>query len=433
MKTFVYQTIILVTLCFLSSCSFLEDDSLTPIEKERLELEESIHSYKVLLWKYFKMSYKASYVSEETYPELLPIKEKLGNIQQFSQLYDKKLKNDELTALDYIDLYKDFMQIKDFIKETDEDVLPSIFEFDTDRKKQYSAEEIRQQKSLEHLLFSIASILSKDLGREIAIYEIMKIDIENTPESEAKCLFRYIRAILYVEKGLTYLAEEDLTQNIQYIEKSGNIDFSEYYQYLHGKNTSKRQAYDVSLAIHYLLRGVDRLLIGDEKEQGALEDFQAFLNIMNHLGIQTELTLAVETYIHLKNEDAEKAIASLQLLKQSTMLSEKEKKTIDESIGYLQNRESGKVLNSVYDKYFLSKIVTKYTWNTVKELNWKHFMKKQGFENVDATFDKIEATKEFIENLEKYTTEDGLKAAEEQLKEGGEELWDKAKKYWNEN
>jgi len=232
---------------------------------------------------------------------------------------------------------------------------------------------------------------------------------------------------------MTYLAEEDLTQNIKYIEKTRNADFSNYYWYLYGKNISKQQSQDISLAINHLLRGIDRLIIGNEKEQGALDDFQAFLNICNYLGVQTELTLAIETYLHLKNEDSERAINSLQRLKQSTMFSEKEKKSIDESIGYLQNRESGKVLNSVYDKYFLSKIVMKYTWNKTKELDWRRFMKKQGFENVDATFNKIEATKEFIKNLEKYTTEDGLREASKQLKEGSEELWNTAKKYWNEN
>lgn len=379
-----------------------------------------------------KMTYKAKDINEDTYPELLPVKEKLGNIQNISDMYDKKIKNDELSALDYISVYKDFTEIKEYVKETDEDILPSIFE-GGENKKELTPEEIQQQKSLEHLVLSVVSIFSRDLGREVALYEITKVDIENTPESEGKCLFRLVRGMLFFEKGMRYLAEEDLTQNIKYIENTRDADFSDYYWYLYGKNISKQQSQDISLAINYLLRGIDRLIIGSEKEQGALDDFQAFLNISNHLGVQTELTLAIETYLHLKKEDSEKAIASLLKLKESNMFSDKEKKSIDEAIGYLKDRESGKVLNSVYDKYFLSKIVMKYTWNTVKELDWKRFMKEQGFENVDAAFDKIDATKEFIENLEKYTTQEGLKEAGKQIKEESEELWDKAKDYWNEN
>ena len=434
MKKLVYHVTILAFISLLSSCSFLEDDSLTPIEKERLELEESVYSYKVLLWKYLKMTQKATYINKDVYPELLPVKEKLGNITNIAKMYDKKAKNDELSALDYINVYNDFIEIKTYVKETDEDILPSIFEFDDSNNKiPHTSEEIKQSKSLEHLLFSVASILSRDLGREVALYEITKVDIESAPESKEKCLFRLFRAMLFLEKGMPYLAEEDLTQNIKYIEKSRDADFSDYYWYLYGKNISRQDAQDVTLAIHYLFRGIDRLIIGDEKEKAALKDFQGFLNVMNHLGVQTELTLAVETYLHLKNEDSEKAIESLLKLKESTMLSEKEKKSIDEAIGYLKDREPGKVLNSVYDKYFLSKIVMKYTWNTVKELDWRRFMKEQGFENTDAVFDKINTAREFVANIEKYTTEEGIKEAGKQLKEESEELWDKAKDYWNEN
>lgn len=434
MQNFSYRIIIIVFICILSSCSFLEDDGLTPIERERLELEESVYSYKVLLWKYLKMTQKARYINEDIYPELLPVKEKLGNIEIITKMYDKKMKNDELSALDYIDVYKDFTEIKDYVKETDEDMLPSIFEFDGfNNKKTFTQEEIKQQKSLEHLLFSVVSVLSRDLGREIALYEITKVDIENAPESESKCLFRLVRGMLFFEKGMVYLTEEEFTQNINWIEKSRDADFSDYYWYLYGKNISRQQAQDISLAINYLLRGIDRLIIGDEKEQGALEDFQAFLNIMNTLGVQTELTLAIETYLHLKNDDSEKAIISLLKLKESNLLSDKEKKSIDEAIEYLHNRESGKVLNSVYDKYFLSKIVMKYTWNTVKELNWKRFLKEKGFENTDVVFDKINAAHGFLKNIEKYTTEEGIKEAGKQLKEESEELWEKAKDYWNEN
>lgn len=424
---------VFVFITLFTNCSFLEDDGLSPIEKERLELEESVYSYKVLFWKYMKMTYKAKDISEVNHPELLPVKEKLGNIEALTNMYDEKMKNDELSALDYIDVYKDFVEIKDYIKATDEDVLPSIFKGGTNNTELTFEEIQQQQKSLEHLVFSVIAIFSRDLGREISLYEIMKVDIESAPESEEKCVFRLFRALLFFEKGMTYMAEEELTKNIKYIEKSRDADFSEYYWYLYGKNMSRQQAQDITIGIHYLLRGVDRLLIGGEKEEAALNDFQGFLNVCNHLGVQTELTLAIETYLHLKNEDAENAIESLQRLQQSSLLSDKEKASIDEAIGYLKNRESGKVLNTVYDKYFLSKIVMKYTWNTVKQLDWKRFMKEKGFENVDVVFDKINKVQEFIKNIEKYTTEEGIKEAGKQLKEGSEELWDKAKSYWNEN
>ncbi|WP_298417890.1 short-chain dehydrogenase [uncultured Kordia sp.] len=434
MKNFSYHVTIIAFICLLSSCSFLEDDGLTPIEKERLELEESVYSYKVLFWKYMKMAQKAQYVNKDVYPELLPVKEKLGNIENLAKMYNKKSNNDELSALDYVSVYKDFTETKDYIKETDEDILPSILEFNHSKnKKELTAEEKELYKSGEHFLFSAAAMLFRDLGREIALYEITKVDMEKFPEGEEKCLYRLFRSMLFLEKGMIYLTEEELTQNINYIANNKDVDFTSYYLFLYGKQLSREQAKDVSLSINYLLRGVDRLIIGGEKEQGALDDFQAFLDIANKLGVQTELTLAIETYLHLKNEDSEKAIVSLLKLKESNMLSDKEKKSIDEAIEYLKDREPGKVLNSVYDKYFLSKIVMKYSWNKVKELDWRRFMKERGFENADVLFDKINTVREFVENIEKYTTEQGIKEAGKELKEGSEELWDKAKNYWNEN
>ncbi|QHI37545.1 hypothetical protein IMCC3317_29250 [Kordia antarctica] len=433
MKNFSYHLIVLAFICVFSSCSFLEDDNLAPIEKERLELEESVYTYKVLLWKYLKMAKKATYINENVYPELLPVKAKLGNIQNIVDMYDTKVKNDDLSALDYINVFKDFTEIKEFVKVTDEDILPSYSEIKNKSTKTLTQEEKKGKKMGEHLAFAVLSMLSRDAGREIALYEITKVDIESAPESEEKCLFRLFRGMLFLEKGMVYLTEEDLTKNINWIENNNDTDFSNYYLYLYGKRCTPAVAKKITLSMHYLFRGIDRLIIGDEKEKGCLEDFQAFLDIMNEFGVQTELTLAVETYLHLKNEDSEKAIVSLLKLKQSNMLSDKEKKSIDEAVVYLKDRETGKVLNTVYDKYFLSKIVMKYTWNTVSELDWRRFAKEQGFENADAVFDKINTVGEFIENIEKYTTEDGINETGKQLQEGGEELWDKAKDFWDKN
>ncbi|EDP96826.1 hypothetical protein U8527_00775 [Kordia algicida OT-1] len=435
MKKLFYVLLLLLLTSIFYQCSLLENDDLTPIEKEREEINESLYSYQVLVWKYIKMLHKATYVNENIYPELLPIKEKLGNIENAVAVFREGKSPKNLSGLDYVTFYNDLLEKKNFIEETDEDVLPSFLEFKDGKPKQkFTEEEKAQIKTTEHFLLSGMTMFVSKLGKDISLYEMMQVKMELIPESELKCLYRLFRGMLFFQKGMVYMTEEEFTQNITWLENNEDADFTNYYFYLKGKQFSQPQAYQVSLSMNYLLRGIDRLLIGEEdKEKAGLEDFQKFLNIMNQLGVQSELTLAIETYLHLKNEDSEKAIVSLLKLKESNMLSKKEKNTIDESITYLKDRKSGKVLNTVYDKYFLGKIITKYTWNVLSELNWKQFLKQQGFDNADQFFEKIDTSKEFIQNIEKYTSEEAMKEAGKQLKEEGEKLWGKAKQVWDEN
>ncbi|OEK09528.1 hypothetical protein A8C32_12530 [Flavivirga aquatica] len=158
----------------------------------------------------------------------------------------------------------------------------------------------------------------------------------------------------------------------------------------------------------------------DIDEKRALEDFEIFLKDAKEIGLDNEIIWSIETYLYLKNEENEKAVASLSKLKTSKLLSSNEKEKIDESIEYLKNRKSGKVLNGIYDKYFLSKIATKYMFSILSQVDWKKVLKEQNVPHTEDMFKTIEVLKEFIENLNKYSSTDNLKKT-------GESLWNKAK------
>ncbi|WP_123803305.1 hypothetical protein [Flavivirga aquatica] len=186
-------------------------------------------------------------------------------------------------------------------------------------------------------------------------------------------------------------------------------------------NLNNQQTHLGFHSLNHLFRGFDRLMMErDIDEKRALEDFEIFLKDAKEIGLDNEIIWSIETYLYLKNEENEKAVASLSKLKTSKLLSSNEKEKIDESIEYLKNRKSGKVLNGIYDKYFLSKIATKYMFSILSQVDWKKVLKEQNVPHTEDMFKTIEVLKEFIENLNKYSSTDNLKKT-------GESLWNKAK------
>ncbi|WP_238568321.1 hypothetical protein [Algibacter lectus] len=193
-------------------------------------------------------------------------------------------------------------------------------------------------------------------------------------------------------------------------------------------NLNNEQTHIGIHSLNHLFRGFDRLMMEREiDEKRALEDFEMFLKDTKKIGLDNEIVWSVESYLYLKNEDNEKAIAALTKLKTSKLLSSGDKERIDESIEYVKNRKPGKVLNGVYDKYFLSKIATKYMFSILAQVDWKKVMKEQNVPHTDEIFKTIDNLKVFLENMEKYSSTENLKQTGDEIKNTGKNLWNKAK------
>lgn len=405
----------------LVSCSFFEDDKQSLIDKDKAELNKSLHTYNVLFYKYFKLQQKALHITDTSFSNLMPEKEKIEKVAKVFHKYNKKSNN--LSALDYIKIYRDFKDVKSYVQEVDEDIFPARKEINNTEKKSFTKQEIAAFKNTEHAVFAAISLIIRDLGIDITFYEIAKIDEESIPESETKSLLRLFKSFIYLEKGLYYLSEDNLNKSIDWIENEEDTNFKSLLVIY-----NEQKAKQLVLCTNYLLRGIDRLLMGDEaSEKKALEDFQSFISITNELGVENEITLSIETFLYLKKDESKKAIVSLNKLKQSNMLSNKDKKSIDKAISYLNNREPDKVLNSVYDKFFLGKIISIYIWNTISEVDWKKIMKENDIMYTEELYSNIETIKEFIKNIDKYTSSESLDKAGEKIKDKTKNLWSKAK------
>jgi len=326
--------------------------------------------------------------------------------------------------------------MEDFIIQTDEDIFPTLIDaFNvtygdslSKQRKYLKGEDKVYVQNIEHSVLSAIVILSKDLGKEVALYECSKTHPNLLPDSEIKILLQYFRGFLFFEKGLYYLSEDEISRNIDWLNNNKEVELPYTRDMFRWGNLNNEQTHIGFHALNHLFRGFDRLMMKREiDEKRALEDFEMFLKDAKKIGLDNEIVWSVETYLYLKNEENEKAIIALTKLKTNNLLSFNDKEKIDESIEYVKNRKPGEVFNGIYVKYFLSKIATKYMFSILAKVDWEKVMIEQNVPHTKEIFKTVDNFKNLIEKLEKYSSTESLKENGENLKNKGQSLWNKAK------
>ncbi len=431
----IYKSLFLVlSLAILISCGGDKTDEVL-LEKDRAELEENLYSEKVLTYKMGKICVRASTLSENVPPEFQKLSSSISNVNS-KIMVDGKPKFTNLSIMDYVALYKDYRAMKEFIKTTDEDKFPSLIEVInlTSSEKPIqnpvflTGESKLVTQNVEHGILSAIVILSRDLGKEVSLYECSKTNPDLLPDDQIKGLLQFFRGFLFFEKKLLYLSENELTNNINWLDKNPNVDLEIVTEIFHWKNQGAKNSHLAFSSLNHLFRGFDRLMMEREiDEKRALEDFQAFIDNSQKMGLNNELTAVVESFVYIKQEQNQKAIASLKKLKLSPLLGNDEKKSIDETIVYLQSREKGDMKNTVVDKFFITKIASKFIFNVLSKVDWKAVLKSQNIENVDEIFVYIDEYKGFINNISKYSNEKIIDETSTEIKEASKGLLDKAK------
>ncbi len=426
--------ILFLTYLFIG-CSSEEKTDEELLKLDKIALTKSLDSYKVAPYKFLKIGIRSSITKDTISKEFQSFKTTLNKLSANLMSHDIK-EPKKLSWLDYISIYRDYKKMENFIMKTDEDRFPTISDalnvvYGDSIKKQrpyFKGKTKEVVQNLEHTVLSAIVILSKDFGKEISLYECSKTNPDLLPDSEIKTMLHYFRAFLFFEKGLYYLSEEEFSRNIDWLNKNKGIDLPYTRTMFEWGSLTNEQTHTGIHGLNHLFRGFDRLMMERKiDEERALQDFEAFIKDANAMGLQNEITWSIETYLYLKNDKKEKAIASLTKLKSSSLLSSKEKEKIDESIAYLKKRESGSILNSIYDKYFLSKIATKYMFSVLAKVDWKKLLKEQNVPHTDEMFVVIDNVKYTLDNLNKYMTKEGLMQAGEDLKNKGKGLFEKAK------
>lgn len=422
-------------LVLIFSCSGKNKTDKKLLENDKKELVENLNSYKVVTYKFGKILIRASAEKNTISPEFQSFKSDFDRI--FNKVVKYDLENSEsLSVLDYISIYRDYKNMEEFIMEADEDIFPTLIDAfnmtygdSISKQREYlKGKDKVYVQNIEHSILSAIVVLSKDLGKEVSLYECSKTHPELLPNSEIKTLLQYFRGFLFFEKGLYYLSEDEISRNIDWLNNNKEVDLPYTRAMFQWGNLNNEQTHLGFHSLNHLFRGFDRLMMEREiDEKRALEDFEMFLKDAKEIGLVNEIVWSIETYLYLKNEESEKAIAALSKLKTSKLLSYGDKEKIDESIEYVKNRKSGEVLNGFYDKYFLSKIATKYMFSILSQVDWEKVMKEQNVPHTEEIFKTIDNLKGFIENLNKHANTESLKETGEEIKEKGKSLWNKAK------
>ncbi|WP_435182325.1 short-chain dehydrogenase [Cellulophaga omnivescoria] len=409
------------------------DEELLAIDKQTLV--KSIDSDKVLTYKFAKILIRASAAESNISPEYSKFKSDLDRIFNKVSNYDAK-DSESLSVLDYISIYRDYKKMEKFIMETDEDEFPTLLEVfsranaapETPKQNLLAGEQKNYVQNIEHSVLSAIVVLSRDIGKEVSLYECSKTNPELLPDSEIKALLQYYRGFLFFEKGLYYLSEDEISSNINWLNANKDVNLPLTRAMFQWGNLNNEQTHIGFHSLNHLFRGFDRLMMDrDIDEERALEDFEMFLNDSKKIGLDNEVIWSIESYLYLKKEKNDKAIAALKRLQASKLLSADEKERLAESIIYVQNREPGKVLNGFYDKYFLSKIATKYMLSILAKVDWQRLMEEQNVPHTKEIFETLEKFKSFTEEYNKYTSSENLEKTKDELLKQGESLWDQTK------
>lgn len=410
-----------------AACSHKYETDQRMIDQDLEKLRATLNSEMVLFWKFLKIKVRSA---AETDPvKIEAMKKALGDrYAHFAQLSLDK----HPTTSECFSFYRDYQAMKGYVSTTDEDIFPTLMEampaihHDPVKAKFLAGTAKEKAETGEHTMISLFA-LSSSLGK-IPLYECSETNPDLLPDSEKKALMRFYRGYLFFGSDLFYLSENELSKNIEMLEKNKQMDLQNTRSVLGLAGFSKEQTYKSMLAMNYLFRGLDRMMMDREiDDQRSMEDLEQFLKLSSELGMSNELTWSVEAYVHLKKGETDQAIVALTKLKNSRNLPAEERKVAEESIAYLKKRQPGKVLNGVYDKVFMAKIASGYVLHRVAATDWSSRVKNQKIPYAGQAIQSMNTFKSMASQVEKYASGEMLEDAGNELKEQGEGLWDKAK------
>ncbi|MDQ8004392.1 MAG: hypothetical protein REI64_06290 [Pedobacter sp.] len=428
-----YNPTFLLFFLFVFGCSNAPtDEELLALDKEKLT--EHLDYDKITFYKFAKIAVRSSAVQDTTKPEYQKFSKHLNRVLNSLDKVDAD-SGRSISPVDALLLYKDYRAVKGFVKETEEDIFPTLMEginrIYGDQAKPIpllKGNEKTEVQNIEHAVLSMIVLATRDLGQPFALYECSKTQPELLPDHETKTLLEFVRGFLFFSNNLFYLSEDGLTRNIKWLDKNENVPLPYTKAFFGWRNLSDSQTRTAFHSLNYLFRGFDRLRMEREiDEERGLDDFEKFLEDTKKLGLETELTLAVESYLYLKREDKEKATAALRKLKQSPLLSNSEKEAIEKTIVYVNDREAGKALNGVYDKVFLSKIATKYMISILAKIDWEKVLKANNVPHTEEIFATVRKVQTISNSVSAYSNEKTIDKGKTELKKKGSELLDGAK------
>lgn len=406
---------------FLYSCSGEPSDE-EMLQKDQEKLTEEMGGEGLLLYKLLKITVRSANDPKAS----AHLKGHEKEFLVLAQLMNKMDKKGDLSAADYLRFTTSYNSVREYVKETDEDIFPCFFDAmraaDGKNVKQLSKSEKAKQDAQEHALMCIFMKFGGGFGKAEELYECNEIDSDQFKDSKEKVYLCFFKGMLLFEGGLNYLAEKEFTRNIEWLEDTDNADFREVNILFGKEQFNKKQSKDLALAINYLFRGVDRMMMERKvDDERSLEDLEKCIELTDKIGLSNEITWSISAYVHIKKEEYKKAITDLEKLKKSPYLNEDEKAAIDLAIEQLKKEDAeGASEEGAFDKETISGIVSNSLYGSMSFDDWKKVLSKK----------KVPYGNGFIEMMEtfgKLQKEVAGATDSKKLKEEGKNLWDKTK------
>ncbi len=363
----------------------------SPIEKERRELRESLESPETLIYRGLKVALRGmpsaaladTNMTEERFDEIMKSSRPEFHATRvyfltLRLLNDVSYRRVPVSVEDVV-LYaraaKELYELKNELRKIDEDRYPTVLEviLTANGSNPVKSGLSWYNGDYEHLFLCALWTGSRVAPRSFRTYELSEIEPAGLSDPSLQLLAYLLRGATFVSEHWPYMAEEEFTRYLETLERRRD-ELEGMKTFGSAAHASGDTLYAWYHAPGVLLRGLTRRQIGKEEE--AVEDFEAFLIDARLLGIENEGVWLIGTYVSLKKDRPEEAVAYLEKLAVSPMFDEDEKQLLRQAIGYLKERDSERALTSISDKVFVARMMIGYLKTILKETGWFEQLEK---------------------------------------------------------
>ena len=462
MTTALRSSLLLATTILLAvGCGRKEPSDAEMLQRDRVKLERALDGIVLDHYKFLKTCFRVMPVLDTTIVEHRRVKDLMDRImpglfdEHADALPSKDHTQKALTLKDVTEFLSAYLDLRAFLRDHDEDDFPTIMEGQAMLKGD-SVETILNGRvvslwpplepearhylqSIEHTLMSVFMMMdrSRTFTTKMLLYECAKSDMEDLEGEELKAFLQMIRGFVFFDQGLLYLSEKEYSDNLDWLHAHPDEELPLTSTILfwapmftgervaHPVIVPQKAAHHSHVLLNHLLRAVSRTSMKRQiDEERALEDFEAIVRTAHEAGVDNEMVWSVEAYLYLHQGKTDEALAALERLKSSGSLGKAERKTVEESIRYLEQREPGKAMNGLYDRHFLGKLLIQYMYSRMEKQDWTAILKKVGIIQDAWLADLITKVSGVLEQVDAAASGDALKEKGKELKEKSKSLLD---------
>jgi hypothetical protein len=432
-----WSPVIVAVFTLMTACGYLSCES--PIERERRELQEATESSDAVLYRGIKVVLRSAPLDEESAPPDAAAT-KIAKLTRslLTGASHNSHSAEPLAAAEYLQLATELYELRDELRDVDEDDYPTLAEqiaimADARHTAEFTALKTWYDPAWEHLVLALLWTAGQKAPPGFVLYELSRLDPSGLQVDGVRVPSRLVRAVVYLQNQWPWLSEEESTAYLSDLETSraGILTFTRDFTDVSDTMTDD-QVYAQWHAPGVMLRGVARMKKGDDDER-MLDDFDAALVDADTLGLDDEGVWVIDAYVGLKRGDTDRALVSLRKLKASERLGSDEKQLVSEAVEALEDRDPDAALKSLTDKVLLAKIVGGYALRVLAKVDWRSELEKseagRGMLGIDESIrGEVERTKAALSPSQ---LEDLGRSAAQSAKQLGGAAADKASEVWH--